>query len=71
MSGIKLRELTAGDVQQTFDGLADRLSTAPSRSCATAWNGPSVMPRFAIWSAGTRQPSSNPREEQQAARPRA
>jgi hypothetical protein len=27
LGGVKLRELTAGDVQQTLDALADRLST--------------------------------------------
>jgi len=64
LGDIKLRELTAGDVQQTLDGLADRLSTRPSRSCATAWNGPSATPRSATWWAGTWHPSSSPREEQ-------
>ena len=50
---VKLKELTAGDVQETLDALNGRLPRAAFRSPVSAWRGLSRMPRSGIWSAGT------------------
>ena len=42
-----------------------------SRSCATAWSGPSGTPRSVTWSAGMWRRSSSLQGVQQAVRPRA
>ena len=53
---VKLRELTAGDVQETLDALAGRLSSAAFRSPVFAWSGPSGTPKSGTSSAGTWPP---------------
>jgi hypothetical protein len=68
---VKLKELTAGDVQETLDGLATRLSTRTCRSYGTASSGPSGTLKSATSSAGTWLPWSRLLPEGQAALPRA
>jgi hypothetical protein len=53
---VKLRELTAGDVQETLDVLAGRLSTRSLQITASALSGLSGTLKSAIWSAGTWPP---------------
>ena len=68
---VKLRELTAGDVQETLDLLAGRLSTRSLQITVCAWSGPSGTPKSGTWSAGTSQPWSRPRPDGHAVRLRA
>ncbi len=55
---VKLKELTAGDVQETLDGLAIRLSTRSLQINGTASSGPSGTLKSATSLAGTWLPWS-------------
>src|SRR5450755_45023 len=66
LSDVKLKELTAGDVQETLDALAGRLSTRSLQIVRNCLERAIRHAESGTWSAGTWRPWSRPRPERQA-----
>ena len=68
---VKLRELTAGDVQETWMCWPGGFPRAAFRSPDSVLSGPYGTPKSETWSAGTWPPLSRSLPDGQVVRPRA